>query len=373
MINRLETIKDNLASFDSLSPYPLRPFWDMPAFDDDPFWGPGLCEASSSKTLLVVSGPARNGNHLLHSMLDDHPQLPQSPGEDSFLAAFFEDVRRDRDEARRKLTGPDNVDYVLSLSGFGHNKWKTRYEMSRDTAGQTTSIWAGIQDGVRTSVADYQDTMVAVDYPAYESCLLEHAEVIRRAPTFMDALWLYLDAFARLDPERRTGRFSHLYVGSGMRAELKFVLDRSDRVRCVTPVRPFESYYYSFARGRAGSDAVTEDVLHEAWEHWWHKVVDYLLLMREFPDRLGIVSFVHLVEEPEASSREICRLLDIAYDDSCLTPTSLGRTTKGNSSFPKEEHDRGRLYKTPLERSLPQAHWPELYPALWRMVSKLSI
>ena len=39
--------------------------------------------------LLFISSPSRMGNHALLSMLDNHPQLPRIPGEDSFLRHCF--------------------------------------------------------------------------------------------------------------------------------------------------------------------------------------------------------------------------------------------------------------------------------------------
>ncbi|GEM_PF-2078187 len=373
-VNTLEQIKKNLVRFDELSPYPLESFWGhmMPSLDhEDPFWGRGSKDANFYQPALFISGPGRNGNHLVHSMLDNHPQLARMAGEDSFLAAFFNDLIREGRTALDRLRGEENVEYILNLSGYGCNKWKLTAEEAHRGA-QKTTVWSGVH-GVTPFVNDYQDTVVTVDYEAYESRLREIAPLIREAPTFVDIFWMYLEILQELDPLKKPRKFPNLCVGSGLRAEMKFIFSRIDKARCVAPIRPFESFYYSFAKGRKKSDEINTELLQEAWEHWWHKTVDYLLLKKEYPDWVCLVNFEHLIQDPESAAREICRFLEIDFNPSCLTPTSMGVPTKGNSSFPKSEDQRGKFYKESLERNLPKAYWPELYPQLWNMVVRLSV
>lgn len=370
MVNSLADIQKRLDDFDLLSPYPLEPFWDMPPFGADPYWG---ASANVEPNTLFVSGPSRNGNHLVHSMLDNHPDLPSAAGEDSFLAAFFEDARKDPEEARRKLCGNDNVDYILDLSGYGTNKWKQLAESAQSGGTGKTAVWSGVQER-QAFVADYQDTLVSVDYVSYLDRLKEVADDFRKVPTFMDALWIYLDAFNRLAPRPGNRKYTYIMFGSGMRAESWFVFNRTRNVKCVVPLRPFDSYYRSFAKGREGSDAeVDTRILQEAWEHWWHKAVDYLLLKKHFPDRFCLVNFEHLVSETDLAASAICEFLGISDSPTCRIPTVLGVPTKGNSSFPKAEEHRGAIYSDGLKNRLPREYWPDLVEPIWKMISTLSV
>lgn len=368
----LEKVNAALQYFDALAPFPLEPFWTIPAFGDDPYWAKPVDEPPPPARVLFISGPSRNGNHLIHSMLDNHPELHRAAGEDSFLAAFFNDALNDLDGAVARLRSPENVDYILELSGYGINKWRDLAQLTQGGADQETPVWSGIQRN-QAFVTDYQDTLVTVDYAAYESRLKQLAQPIREAPTFMDVFWLYLDAYSRLDPTYETRPPTYVFAASGMRAESAFVFARSDRFLCLTPIRPFESFYFSFAKGRFQSDDVRHDILREAWEHWLHKTVDYLLLKRRYSTRFCLINYDHAVTDPEAIAREICRFAEIDFHTTCLTPTVMGVPTKGNSSFPKSDDYRGRYYVSGMRKRLSREYWPEEYPALWNMVEHLAI
>jgi hypothetical protein len=372
-VNTQETILKAVSDFDALAPRELEPFWGhmMPELKGG-FWGPA--KQTPHKPVLFVSGPGRNGNHLVHSMMDNHPQVARAGGEDAFLAAFFNACVQDQEAAIEKLRGPQNIEAILDWSGHGFNKWKLTAEMSREGNVRETKTWAGVHDKVHF-VSDYQDTAVSVDYESYEKRLRELAEPIRRAETFVDIFWMYLDAVSRLDAAAKQDlRFPYIYVGSGMRAEMKFLLSRGAPLKCVAPIRPFETFYYSFAKGRMKSDEqIDQEILQLAWDHWHHKAIDYMLLKKQYPEAICLVNFTHLIENPEATAREVCRFLQLDFSDACLTPTSMGIPTKGNSSFPKPEEKRGTFYKESLTRKLDSKYWPELYPGLWKMVERLAV
>lgn len=372
MKNSLETIKNNLADFEGASPYPLEPFWDIPAFSDDPYWGEAE-ESLDDPLVLVISGPSRNGNHLVHGMLDGHSQFPSVPGEDSFyISAFLSSRQEGSEQLRRCLQGSGNVEGILLFNGYGFDKWREYSDHYKRDGGVTTDVWSGTQEGDKV-VTDYQDTVAYIDYQAYHQQLVELAPQIREAPTFMNASFLYLDALSKLDPEHGGGRYFSTLVASGMRAELRFIFERSKRFRCITPIRPFETYYFSFAKGRFSYDGIREDILHEAWEHWFHKTTDYLLLKKLFPEFICLVNYENIINAPEDMAREICRFLQIDFQESCLMPTVMGTPTKGNSSFPKDDEYRGVFYSSGMKKRLPKEHWPETYPALWKMVEMLSL
>lgn len=369
MIQALKTIDTSVIG--NLARWSHGPFWDMPSFGNDPYFGPARKRVREGTRMLFISGPSRNGNHLLHSMLDGHPEICNLPGEDSFLAAFFQELRKDPRAAVAKLRAQDNVDYILHLTGWGINKWRELWELWK-SGRFGTGQWAGTQPMGKGFVTDYQDTVIAVDYPAYYERIEELAPDIRNAPTLMDVFWLYLDAMRQLNPDWTEKTIDYVWVGSGMRAEMNFVFERDQRVTCVAPLRPFETFYYSFAKGRRQTTEVLPEVLQEAWEHWWHKTVDYLLLKQSYPEMVCLVNFNHLIEDSVATANDVCRFLGVVMSDACLVPTTMGRPTKGNSSFPKEEQMRGVFYDTGMKRKLDPKHWPELYLPLWEIVEQVS-
>ena len=103
---------------ETLATLNVSPFWlgESPEFDDDPYWGVADKQHSGGRALFV-SGPSRNGNHLMHAMLDGHPDLCSVPGEDSFLSALFQDLLKNGQAALARLRGKNNIEYILHLTG----------------------------------------------------------------------------------------------------------------------------------------------------------------------------------------------------------------------------------------------------------------
>lgn len=347
------------------------PFWDMPNIIERPYFKE-LSNQTEDKKMLFISGPSRNGNHLLHSMLDGHPEICSLPGEDSFLAAFFQDLRLDPEKAIANIKSEKNIDYILNLTGWGVNKWQELWKLN-----QSKKIikmqWSGTQPQGQGYITDYQDTIVSIDYPSYFRQLQEFAEKIRTTSKFMNIFWMYLEAMRRLNPEARNTTIGYSWVGSGMRAEMRYVFENDNRVFCVAPIRPFESFYYSFAKGRMQTEEIKPDIINEAWEHWLHKTLDYLFLKREYPERFCLVNFNNMIEKTYVTAENICNFLGVAMSDTCLVPTTLGQPTKGNSSFPKKEQMRGKFYSSGMKRKLHQDFWPDIYTVLWEKVAQVSL
>ena len=59
---------------------------------------------------------------------------------------------------------------------------------------------------------------------------------------------------------------------------------------CNRSNQPFDTYYFSFAKGFYDTDEISKLILQEAWEHWHHKVSDYLR-NKSFPDRVMLIDF----------------------------------------------------------------------------------
>ena len=84
---------------------------------------------------LFISGPARSGNHLLLSLLDNHPQINMEVGEDDMLRTIFSYINTNEKKIFNKIKSAD-IDFILKLSGQpklgkgqGINKWRKLYNL----------------------------------------------------------------------------------------------------------------------------------------------------------------------------------------------------------------------------------------------------
>lgn len=361
----------------------LRPFWPSVHLGDSSFYREKGTTAEGKRGLLI-SGPSRNGNHLLHSLLDGHSRLPRIPGEDAVLNCLFERLLDDFERTDARLQSAAAASFLSGLSGKGtEDKWAKIAGYTRGGTppdGDSSVVWSGMYygRGRKNFVYDYQDTEVGIDHPSYARFLETSLRGSDRPGCLHDLMVVYFRALARLDPgfPRRNsalGLYDGIAFGSGSRGPLDYMFAHGDYLLCVAPIRPFETYYYSFAKGFFDTQDVHPEILQEAWEHWFHKVTDYLIIKRRYPERLCLVNFVHLIAETERTMQKVCEFLGIPFEGVCLRPSVLGQPTKGNSSYPKSERDRGQVYDAPMQKCLPEAFCPPEYPAYWRAVESLSV
>ena len=80
---------------------------------------------NKSSKILFVSGPARNGNHIVMSMLDGHPQIQCQPGEDFLLREFISRAKENEKKLVNQIRKVNDVNFITNMSGAYINKWKT--------------------------------------------------------------------------------------------------------------------------------------------------------------------------------------------------------------------------------------------------------
>ncbi len=314
--------------------------------------------------ILMLSSPSRMGNHLLLSMLDSHPQLPRIPGEDGFLSFSFYQANYDLHNYLAKIRAPDPVEYMKLLStNLFFDKWRNMERCFREQT--VPEGCSGVRVKDRPAEIDYQDTVVNVNYEEYSRVLAAGAAGLEKK-SFREYLNHYLKALLHLDPERadRGGQLDGYISYSGMRGQVRWVLEHYSQARLITSLRAFDSYAVSHVKSRYKDADMTPELLQEAWEHWYHKVLDYFYLKSVFPDRVCLVSFDDLVSNTEAAARAICRFLDMDYDDGLLTPSIFGRPVKGNSAHAQDDGMRGRIYSG--RRRLDENSIPRDYFPLWK-------
>ena len=140
-----------------------------------------------------------------------------------------------------------------------------------------------------------------------------------------------------------------MWVFSGLRRELFFLFERTNNIKCITPIRRFETFYHSYARSRFKTEDVEQNVLDELWEHWRHKTIDYLLLKKNYPDKIHLVRFENLIQHTEKTIGSVCKKLNIEIEHISTIPTTLGIKNKGNSSFAKTNNFKGKVFSEPLQ------------------------
>ena len=135
---------------------------------------------------------------------------------------------------------------------------------------------------------------------------------------------------------------------SGLRRELFFLFERTNNIKCITPIRRFESFYHSYAKSRFNTENIDQKTLNELWEHWRHKTIDYLLLKKKYPKKIHFVKFEDLIKNTKKVIDYINNKLDLEFENIQLKPTTLNQNNKGNSSFAKTDNYKGKIFSEPL-------------------------
>ena len=93
-----------------------------------------------------------------------------------------------------------------------------------------------------------------------------------------------------------------------------------------------------------------------------HKTIDYLILKKKFPKKVTLIKYEDLVNNTEQTIKKLNKKLKINFEKIQLTPTTLKKPNKGNSSFPKEDKYFGKIYKNSMEEKFKnQVNLPKEY------------
>ncbi len=324
--------------------------------------------------ILFLSGPARNGNHLLMSLLDGHSKILSQPGEDFMLREFLSRVKEDEETAIKNLTGKNNIEYILKMSGGKFNKWEKLHEYNLKN--YKSNLWSGQQPENEGHVTDFQDITPKINYLSFRDYLYSKQKDIQSADNFFDFFSIYLKALQYLVGSENYKKFKYpfIWIFSGLRRELFFLFERTNNVRCITPIRRFETFYHSYARSRFNTDQIEQDVLNELWEHWRHKTIDYLLLKKKYPEKIDLVTFENLIQNTHRTINSICKKLKIDIEEISTKPTTLGVFNKGNSSFAKTNKYKGKVFSEPLKTKFDEnVKLPNEYFEMLDKIKEVSI
>lgn len=321
--------------------------------------------------ILFISGPARNGNHILMSMLDNHPQIQCQPGEDFLLREFISRAKENEEKLVDKMKNLKNIKYITQMSGAYTNKWKKLYLAWKNK--KKIKSWSGQQPLNKSHISDFQDFIPKINYTGYEKNLIKNLKNIKKSKTFLDFFKIYLESLGKLVPKKKNLTYKHIYIYSGLRRELFYLLEKTDNIICICPIRRFESFYFSYAKSRFKTEQIKQKPLDELWEHWRHKTIDYLLLKKKYPNKIIFVKFEDLITKNISTAKKICKKLKIKFSKKLNQATILSKPVKGNSSFAKTDKFRGKFYQDPLRKKFPKKLLPKEYFEILKQVHKQSL
>ena len=237
-----------------------------------------------------------------------------------------------------------------------------------------SKIWSGHEKESYPHITDFQDIIPKINYQAFESYLKSNKDEIKKVKTFMDFFSIYIKAKNKLiDKKKKNFKFNYRWTGSGLRRELIHLLKNNRNILCLTPIRRFENFYYSYAKTRHYTNKITQSALNDLWEHWRHKVIDYLILKQKYPKNIIIVKFEDIVTNPKRFAEKLCKALNIPYSSKMIIPSLLGESTLGNSSFKKKNIDKGKIYKSSINRKLNSVEMPKEYKEILKHIDKYSL
>ena len=321
-------------------------------------------KTKSRKRILVISGGSRNGNHLVTSILDGHPQLPFLPGEDRALSEIFWNFFKNKKKFLKDLKNKENYKLISKLSGVKFDKWKKISE--KKFSQKHKNQWAGNHPQGFVPLLEYPNqNYFSFNHEAYLKALkLNFKDKIL---TFEDFFINYLDAFSKLVKRRNSDlKYDYIYANSGLRRELYYLCKKRYDVKCIVPIRKFETFYFSKIYARFKTVAIKHKYINYAWPHWKNKTIDYLILKKMFPKQIVLVKFEDLIKKDNANIlKKICDFLKIKFDKSLNLKTFNGFNVKPNSSFKNK--------KIKKKNRFPKEYMPIDYKKIYQLVEKMSL
>ena len=323
-------------------------------------------------TLLFISGPGRQGNHLMIAVMDNSKKIRSNIGEDSFLDNFFNYAKINEAKTIKIIKNPKkNIDFILNLSGKKKfNKWKKLWELWKKQKKPDT--WSGIEG--KKWITDYKNFLPEIDYPAFEKNLRNNRFKIAKCNNFMKIFEIYLKATNLLFERNKNLKINCRYSGSGLRRELLYLMENCKNIQCIVPIRRFESFYYTITKSYFGNSKINQVKLNEAWEHWRHKVIDYLILKNRYPKNFHIVRFEDLTRKPLKVYGKLLSILKIKEKTSKFQVSILGKNVEGNSSFfNTNKKNKYGIYKTKYQNNLESVDLPREYKIIKKYIDQYSI
>ena len=333
-----------------------------PRFKNKNFWKSS--PKHKNKKLLIISGPGRSGNHLLNSLIDGNKSFSRVIGEDSFLTNLLTQANiNEKNLIKRIKSG--KLSFYKKLSQFKknfvlRNKWEKVYKTSilyskknskqkKNLLNKERYLPSGNQPGKSNYILDYKGFIPNLDYAGFKNYFLLNKKKFMKIKNIFDFIFLYLDSLKVLmNSEKKNYTFKNIIFNSGMRREAYFILKNHKKSILLCPIREFEGMLLSFLKARHNfkeNKKLEKKNVILYWNFWRHKVIDYLILQKEFPKRVFIISYENLVNNPKGSMRLVLKKLKVNFEKTNSQVTIQDKPVLGNSSFNNKYYSKpGRVY-----------------------------
>ena len=150
-------------------------------------------------------------------------------------------------------------------------------------------------------------------------------------------------------------------------------MNSCENIHCIVPIRKFESFYYTITKSYFGNSKLNQKKLNEAWEHWRHKVVDYLILKNRYPKNFHIVKFEDLTKRPLKIFKILLKKLDIREHTSQFKVSILVKRLKVIHHFLRRIKNKFGIYKAKYQNKLDKVELPKEYKKILNYIDKFSI
>ena len=358
----MRSINENINKFKKLNKDYLTFYHEIRTPQHDFFTGESNFDDKSK--IIIISSPSRMGNHLLLSMLDNHPDIPRIPGEDGFLLFSFWQANYDLHRFLAKFAYEKDLEYIKKMNtNLAFDKWSRFKECYLKN--EIPEKHSGIETLKTPGIIDFQDLVFDINYDEYHKALKKGLKELGPNATFREFLCLYLQAMLHLDFKYEIGKkaYQGFLVASGMRSQVRWLLKHFRNAKAIISLRPFESYALSHVRSRYRIMELDDTLAKEAWEHWYHKVVDYFYLKTLYPNNICLVSYDDVILDTKNTASAIADFLGINFSENMLAATIFGIPVQGNPSIKKNGSEKGLYYFK--KEKIPQKYIPLEYYHLW--------
>jgi len=108
------------------------------------------------------------------------------------------------------------------------------------------------------------------------------------------------------------------------------------------------------------------------WEHWKHKVIDYLILKKKYPNKVMIVRYEDLTSNPKKTMKKVSNFLGIKFEKIQIKSTLFNIKALGNSSVEKPKYLEGKIFNKKQEKFPSNIFMPKEYKDIQKLIKKLA-
>ncbi len=122
--------------------------------------------------------------------------------------------------------------------------------MGKNIRKKNKKKWAGSYTSISAPLQEFPESIQKISFVRYKNHISKN---FKNNFNFYDFFNLYLEAFSLLSRSKKKRKYNYIYAESGLRREIKFLLENNANIKCIVPIRKFETFYFSKIKGLFGS------------------------------------------------------------------------------------------------------------------------